>query len=290
MKNLRFKLIVTVFFSILALSFSNAKNPEYKLTTENIKQISPNVMEFDIYLQHLNPGESNFQYILGQYFFEFNPAIANGGNLTYSLVSSDLPASLRPRNPTVSGNQLRSVTNSVPSKENLPVILDNSPGTLVAKMRLETSAKEFSETPFDLKPRVGPENPYTKVFAYMDNQIIDITNREEVASDNPSGVTTSNTEIPKEFAIQQNYPNPFNPSTNIKFDVPVLSNVELRIYDITGREIAMLLNQELQPGSYSYKFDGSNFASGIYFYRIKAGDASTSGSGILQTKRMVLIK
>lgn len=290
MKTLKIKFIFTVVFAFLTLGFSYASDPAYKLTTQNLKYTGPNVLEFDIYLQHTNSNESKFAYVLGQYFFEFNPEIANGGKLTYSLVRSDLPAPLQPRNPTVSENLLRLVTNSVPAKDNLPIISNESPGTLVARMRLETSAKTFSEATLDLKPRVGPDNPFTKVMAYIDNQIIDITNREEVAADNLSGENTG-TEIPKEFAIQQNYPNPFNPSTNIKFDVPVLSNVELKIYDITGREIAVLVNEQLQPGSYTYNFNGSNFASGIYFYRIKAGDpSSNSGQGILQTKRMVLIK
>ena len=283
MKNLIIKLAVIILISILGLNFSIAENPAYKLTTENLKLVAPNMMEFDIYLQNTNSNESKFQYILGQYYFEFNSEIANGGTLTYSLVSSDLPSSLQPRNPTVSGNQLRLVTNSVPSKENLPIISDKSPGTLIARMRIETSAKTFSVEALVLKLRIGPENPYTKVMAYMDNKIIDITNREEVVSDNLSEGNIINTEIPKEFALQQNYPNPFNPSTSIKFDIPVLSNAKLAIYDITGRELAVLVNQELQPGSYEYKWNASQFASGIYFYRIKAGS-------FIHTKRMVLIK
>jgi len=289
MKNLKIKSVIIVLLSVLGLSFSIAKNPDYKLTTENLNRVAPNVIEFDIYLQHLNSDETKFEYILGQYFFGFNPEIANGGKLTYSLISSDLPSSLQPRNPTVSGNLLRLVTNSVPAKEDLPIISDKSPGTLVARMRLETSAETFSETVLDLKSKVGPHNPFTKVFAYIDNQIIDITNKGEVGPDNLVGII-NNTEIPKEFALLQNFPNPFNPSTNIRFTVPVTSNVELKIYDMTGKEIALLVNEELQPGSYTYKFDGSNFASGMYFYRVKSDDPSNSGQGILQTKRMTLIK
>lgn len=283
MKNLSVKLAIMILISILGLNFSIAKNPSYKLTAENLKVVAPNVMEFDIYLLNTNLNEAEFRYILGQYYFEFNPDIANGGTLTYSLVSSDLPSSLQPRNPNVSGNQLRLVTNSVPSKENLPVISDVLPGTLIARVRLETSAKIFSDASLDLKLRVGPDNPYTKVMAYINNQIIDITNEEGVSSDNLSEVNSVNTEIPQEFALRQNYPNPFNPSTSIKFDVPVLSNAKLSIYDVTGKELAVLVNQELQAGSYEYNWNASQFASGIYFYRIKAGS-------FVQTKRMVLIK
>lgn len=318
MANLKTKLGLTILLSFFALNSTEANIPGYKLSIENLNLTSPNIYEFDIYLQHTNPGETKFEYVLGQYFFEFNPGISNGGTLTYSLVSSDLPILLQPRNPTVFGNQLRLAANRVPVKEDvqinsdrspdsrknlpivsdkspgtmeiLPTISDKSPGTLVARMRLETSEKTFSEASIDLRLREGPENLHTKIFTYVENQIIDITIKEEIASDNLS-IENINAQIPTEFSLQQNYPNPFNPATNIKFDVPILSKVELKIYDITGREVAVLVNRELEPGSYSFKFIGNNFASGVYFYRIKAGDASSNASlGILQTKRMVLIK
>lgn len=284
MKNLNLKSTLVILITVLGLNFSFAKNPEYKLTTGNVNRTAANIMEFDIYLQNTNSSDAKLQYVLGQYFFDFNPEIANGGTLIYSLVNSDLPQALQPRNPSVSGNQLRLASNAAPSKENLPVISEKSPGTLIARMRLETSAKSFSDVPLNLKLRVGPENPFTKVFAYIDNQIIDVTNKEEVVADNIAGKNVdANSEIPKEFALSQNYPNPFNPSATINFDIPKLSVVKLSIYDITGREIAVLVNEQLQPGSYNYKFDGSNFASGVYFYRLKAGD-------FVQVRKMVLIK
>ncbi len=294
MKNLKIKSIIIIFLSVIGLSFSMAKNPDYKLTTENLNRVAPNAIEFDIYLQHINPDETKFEYILGQYFFDFNPEIANGGKLTYSLISSDLPSSLQPRNPTVSGNLLRLITNSVPTKESLPLISEKLPGTLVARMRLETSAESFSDASLNLNLRVGPENPFTKVMSYMDNRIVDVTNQQEVAevvsSDRLSEVI-SNTEIPKEFTLLQNYPNPFNPSTRINYELPIANYVTLKIYDVVGKEVATLVNEKQNAGRYSVEFDGSSFASGIYFYRIKAGDPSSgSGHGILQTMRMILIK
>jgi len=86
-------------------------------------------------------------------------------------------------------------------------------------------------------------------------------------------------EIPKYFELSQNYPNPFNPSTNISFTVPYaetqdrasLQHVLLKVYDITGREIATLVNEEKSPGKYSVKFDAGNLTSGIYFYRLQSG-------------------
>lgn len=91
------------------------------------------------------------------------------------------------------------------------------------------------------------------------------------------------TSIPDVFALSQNYPNPFNPATVINYQLPVSSFTSLKIFDITGREVATLVNEKQNPGSYSVQFDGSNFSSGVYFYRIESND-------FVQTKRMVLIK
>jgi hypothetical protein len=99
-------------------------------------------------------------------------------------------------------------------------------------------------------------------------------------------------EIPEEFKLYQNYPNPFNPVTKIKFSIP--SNefsisqrgegiVTLKIYNVQGKEIATLINESLQPGTYEVAFDGTNLSSGIYFYRITAGN-------FVATKKMLVIK
>lgn len=88
------------------------------------------------------------------------------------------------------------------------------------------------------------------------------------------GVNGQFEQLPDEFRLYQNYPNPFNPRTKIKFEIPSKGlykniNVRLLVYDITGREVAVLLNQELQPGVYDIEWDSSDCASGMYFYRIE---------------------
>jgi len=99
-----------------------------------------------------------------------------------------------------------------------------------------------------------------------------------------NSTSTKGTDIPKTFNLYQNYPNPFNPITNIKFDLPKDVNVTVRIYDIIGRLVTTLISNEFKKaGSYEIKWDGSNFASGVYFYRIDAGTFVTA-------KKMVLIK
>ncbi len=97
------------------------------------------------------------------------------------------------------------------------------------------------------------------------------------------GVNQISWNVPGVFKLYQNYPNPFNPVTNIKFEVPLRSKVKLTIYDVNGREVAVLLNEVQNAGTYSADWDAGNFSSGVYFYVLKAGDYSES-------KKMVLIK
>jgi photosystem II stability/assembly factor-like uncharacterized protein len=101
-------------------------------------------------------------------------------------------------------------------------------------------------------------------------------------------VNNTSSEIPSTYSLSQNYPNPFNPSTTIKFSIPEngkLKNgiVILKVYDILGNEVATLVNESLKPGTYETTFDGSMLPSGVYFYKICAGDFS-------ETKKMLMIK
>jgi hypothetical protein len=97
------------------------------------------------------------------------------------------------------------------------------------------------------------------------------------------GVSNNQNNIPKEFALTQNYPNPFNPTTVISYALPKSSSVKLVVYDMLGREIKTLVNEFKQAGSYDVSFDASSLASGVYFYRINAGDFTDA-------KKMMLIK
>jgi hypothetical protein len=101
--------------------------------------------------------------------------------------------------------------------------------------------------------------------------------------DMPRGGNLNGRLIPKEYDLNQNFPNPFNPVTKINFALPKQSFVTLKIYDITGREIQTLVNEMKQSGYYTIDFNGSSLSSGVYFYKITAGDFT-------DTKRMVLIK
>ena len=89
--------------------------------------------------------------------------------------------------------------------------------------------------------------------------------------------------IPDKFELKQNYPNPFNPTTNLEFGISELGFVSLKVYDALGNLVAILVNEKKEAGYYSINFDGSNLASGVYFYKIEAGD-------FFQTKRMLPMK
>jgi DNA-binding beta-propeller fold protein YncE len=97
-------------------------------------------------------------------------------------------------------------------------------------------------------------------------------------------------EIPDEFSLSQNYPNPFNPNTVIKYQLSTESLVTLKIYDVLGREVETLVNEIKQGGKYEVRFDGSNKASGVYFYRIEAAPLSSKVKGFVQTKKFILLK
>ena len=101
-----------------------------------------------------------------------------------------------------------------------------------------------------------------------------------------------NSEITGEFSLSQNYPNPFNPTTKIKFAVSGSSAAQtfLSVYDVLGKEVAVLVNQQLQPGTYEADWDASAYPSGVYYYKLQVAPSTGSVRGFTDTKKMVLIK
>jgi hypothetical protein len=113
-----------------------------------------------------------------------------------------------------------------------------------------------------------------------------------------SSVELISSKIPESFDLGQNYPNPFNPGTNINFQLPVASHVELKVYDILGNDVVTLINENKEPGNYKVMFDATTLASGTYIYRLSAVDAESSlpagkarsGQVFISIKKMLLIK
>jgi hypothetical protein len=88
---------------------------------------------------------------------------------------------------------------------------------------------------------------------------------------------------PFEFSLEQNYPNPFNPSTKIKYSIPQISQVQIKVFDVLGNELKTIVNEEKSTGTYEITLHAENLPSGVYFYQLRAGE-------FVQTKKMLLLK
>ncbi|MEO6695181.1 MAG: hypothetical protein ABIY50_01210, partial [Ignavibacteria bacterium] len=174
-------ILFITFFSTVIFS----QTPTYELTTRNFRFSNDcgywNSVDFDIHIR--NTGSTQFEYSGGQYFFSFNPAIANGGSLTYELVSSELPVNMRPRSPSIgsatspTATVLRTAVNVFPGAGSGYIVPSTSPGVKIATMRLKTSSISFTE---DVLGNLAWRNPpivalATKIFAYVGSSNTDIT-------------------------------------------------------------------------------------------------------------------
>lgn len=100
---------------------------------------------------------------------------------------------------------------------------------------------------------------------------------------NPTGLSNISSVAPEKFQLHQNYPNPFNPATNVVFDVAVTSEVSIKVYDLLGSEVAELVNERLLAGTYKTEWNAAGYPSGVYYYKLTAGNYS-------ETKKLVLVK
>jgi len=131
---------------------------------------------------------------------------------------------------------------------------------------------------------------YPRIYAVLDqnNAITEIHEDNNkgyaiLGSSSVSGIEDENYIIPDEYVLYQSYPNPFNPSTTIKYAISKSDIVKLKVYDILGREVAVLLNEYQTAGTYYVEFNASQFASGVYFYQLISGN-------FIETKKMILVK
>ncbi|HCV44318.1 MAG TPA: hypothetical protein DGH68_12590 [Bacteroidetes bacterium] len=101
----------------------------------------------------------------------------------------------------------------------------------------------------------------------------------------PTAVNDGTSAVGDQYKLEDNYPNPFNPSTTIRFSVPAgtYGPTSLRVYDLLGKEVRTLVNEELKAGSYEKTFDATGLSSGVYFYRLQAGES-------VSTKKLLLMK
>lgn len=126
----------------------------------------------------------------------------------------------------------------------------------------------------------------TGFFFDQDN---DIVLKTATTTSGTVGIVANSNEIPQVYSLGQNYPNPFNPVTKINFDLPKKSNVQLRVYDLTGRLVEEIFSGEKESGKYTAEFNAATISSGVYYYELRAADVN-SGAIFKDVKRMVLVK
>lgn len=155
---------------------------------------------------------------------------------------------------------------------------------VVANLVFEINDETLKEITLEAVELKGPDHKLS--FVYREGE----AGNTQIKVDRPDfGQTvvalygTDNGGLPISYSLHQNYPNPFNPSTQIAFDLPSASHVELAIYNVLGQEVKTLVNQQMEAGSHVVTFDGSSLASGIYFYRISTDQFS-------DTKKMMMLK
>ena len=235
----------STFFHIMR-AYSDAPNLKYGVaTTEDFQAVAESV-----YGQDLN-------YFFQEWIYgENEPTYTIGWNK--SLVSGDIYHITLNINQTVNTN---------PSYFSMPVQIkfNTNLGDTTVTLFNNAQAQNFQ---FDI---VG--NPQSIVFDpgnwILKNTTI-VTDLDDVT-------------IPVEYRLKQNYPNPFNPATTIEFSLPKSGNVTLKVFNVLGKEVATLINGQVESGKHKVNFDASNLNSGVYFYRIDAGN-------FIDTKKMILLK
>lgn len=152
---------------------------------------------------------------------------------------------------------------------------DNSNDTTVILYKVNEGGHNWPGAPNDFNwegNKTGDINANTEIWNFFKNY------------SNPLvSVSKNKIDIPSKFRLNQNYPNPFNPATIINYSIPEKSFVSLKIFDVLGREVSVLVNKEQPVGNYELEFDASQLTSGIYFYRIQAGK-------YIETKKLVVLK
>ena len=162
-------------------------------------------------------------------------------------------------------------------------ILNANADLVTGELRIQAFGNAGSNT--ELLLRNLPNGTYFWQVQAVDNSYLGSIFSEESQFSISNSLVSSeqNLNLPITFELFQNYPNPFNPSTNIEFSVPKTGFVTLTVFDITGRLVGALVNEQKTTGKYTVKFDARNLASGLYIYRLQVGNT-------MITKKMTLIK
>jgi hypothetical protein len=150
----------------------------------------------------------------------------------------------------------------------------------VSSVGRATSTYNTAVFGFDLRRIRGAfDSPAGATARALQSAFFFVDNGTPLSASEPSASVSR----PKEFKLEQNYPNPFNPTTTIQFAVPSVSDVKLEVFNILGQKVASLVNRRMEAGVHTVNFNAANLSSGVYFYRLQAGN-------FVQTKKMMLVK
>ncbi|HAB53724.1 MAG TPA: hypothetical protein DCE80_16370, partial [Ignavibacteriales bacterium] len=133
------------------------------------------------------------------------------------------------------------------------------------------------------------------IFLSNSKKLFGVGNYGQIISYDGTFTLISNENVfspPNKYLLFQNFPNPFNPNTKISYQIPEMSFVQIKVYDVLGKEVATLVNEEKHEGKYEVEFrtDGLHLSSGIYFYRLQVYPANGGPENFVETKKMILLR
>lgn len=157
-----------------------------------------------------------------------------------------------------------------------------APGTgVIANLVFEIDDPSITDITLEAIELKNPNHSLT--FVYHEGKDRTIRMLEPAFSSTTVSLVNSGSGLPETFALYQNYPNPFNPATQISFDLPVASDVELTIFNVLGQKVSTIIDKEMEAGNHVIEWDASNYSSGVYFYRVSA-------ENFTETKKMLMLK
>jgi hypothetical protein len=274
------RIFLTRIFYLWLVSFNtvilSAQNPAYLLELRNDIQVSGAVYEFDVYL--FRTGTIPFEYASGQYGILINPLIKNGGNITASIVagssdpilvaSNQVPPSISYYDPT---NVIRISAGPPPGAGNGALISNASPGTRICRVRLTNTADFDKYRPY-LTWTTTTIYP-TQVYAYVGGANTKITAESNHTTSNLANpilneITSIQDNKNDDFDLQV-YPNPFNNKLFVSYNLLNRSQVTLSVFDINGRLVDELVNEEQQSGEYTKTWDSVSRSEGVYILKFQ---------------------
>ena len=267
-----------------AWQFSVVAQPNYLMTLNNPKQISSNSFEFEIIIKST---DSSFTLSSYQCSFSFDLVFSDQDSIRLVYIDSTSQLFNPPRN--IIGLIKNDGINELIFTSGIGNDLIDKEEKIVGRFKI-IGSMELTVESMALKWNFeGSVNTILTDASFSDITVPEYHQNFQT--------TVSSTEVfesvPSKFEINQNFPNPFNPTTTINYSIPShrsgrLNNVQLKIYDLIGREITTLVNQKQKPGNYSLSFNGSNLSSGVYFYVLLVEE----NANILfkETNKMILLK